>query len=188
MLSLSLLFFSSFLSAMCPLINLFKGSLLHCGRRWTPRTRSHKHTSASFRKELRFEMSESNDPQRFEALESNVTEEQGQMSELMKMIRQLTQTRTAGLVNGKRSQAAPEGEPLTTTAATPEGCRPLLIQLIVLQHSELQQSRRSPPTAGWCQNQECLLMTPAGDQCFQLERARRPTSSMVKLEFRILQV
>ena len=187
MLSLSLLSFFSFLSAMCPLINLFKDSLLHCGRQWAPRTRSHKHTSAFFRKELRFEMSESNDPQRFEALESNVTE-QGQMSELMKMMRQLTQTRTAGLVNGKRSQAAPEGEPLTTTAAAPKGCRPLLTQLIMLQHSELQQSRRSPPTAGWCQNQEGLLMTPAGDQCFQLERARRPTSSMVKLEFRILQV
>ena len=50
---------------------------------------------SSFRKELRFEMSESNNPQRFEALESNVTEIQGQMSELMSMMRQLTQTRTA---------------------------------------------------------------------------------------------
>ena len=40
-------------------------------------------------------MSESNDPQRFEALESNVTEIQVQMSELMSMMCQLTQTRTA---------------------------------------------------------------------------------------------
>ena len=39
-------------------------------------------------------MSESNDPQRFEALESNVTEIQGQMSELMSMMRQLARTRT----------------------------------------------------------------------------------------------
>ena len=57
-------------------------------------TRSHEHTSASFRKELRFEMSESNGPQRFEALEPNVTETQGQMNELMSMMRQPTQTRT----------------------------------------------------------------------------------------------
>ena len=40
-------------------------------------------------------MSESNDRQRFEALESNVTEIQGQLSGLMSMMRQLTQTRTA---------------------------------------------------------------------------------------------
>ena len=40
-------------------------------------------------------MSDSNDPQRFEALESNVTEIQGKMGELMSMIHQLTQTRTA---------------------------------------------------------------------------------------------
>ena len=98
MLSLSLLFFSPpspLFSLWCPLITLSKDSLLHCGRQWTPRTRSHEHTSASFRKELRFEMSDSNDPQRFEALELNVTAIQGQMSELMSMMRQLTQTRTA---------------------------------------------------------------------------------------------
>ena len=40
-------------------------------------------------------MSESNDPQKFEALESNVTEIQVQMSELMSMMRQVTQTKTA---------------------------------------------------------------------------------------------
>ena len=42
-------------------------------------------------------MSESNDPPRFEALESNVTKIQGQMSELMSMMRQLTQTRVVGV-------------------------------------------------------------------------------------------
>ena len=47
-------------------------------------------------------MSESNDPQRFEALESNVTEIQGQMSELMSVMRQLTQTRTASF--GQREE------------------------------------------------------------------------------------
>ena len=47
-------------------------------------------------------MSKSNDPQRFEALESNVTEKQGQMSELMSMTHQLTQTRTAGF--GQREE------------------------------------------------------------------------------------
>ena len=48
-------------------------------------------------------MSESNDHQRFEALESNVTELQGQMSKLMSMMRQLTtQTRTAGF--GQREE------------------------------------------------------------------------------------
>ena len=40
-------------------------------------------------------MSQSNGPQRFEASESNVTEIQGQMSDLMSMMRQLTQIRTA---------------------------------------------------------------------------------------------
>ena len=114
-------------------------------------------------------MSEFNDPHRFEALESNVTEIQGQMSELMSMMHQLTQTRTAGVINEKRSQAAPEGEPLTTTVTAPEGCCPLLTQVMVLQQSELQQPRRSPSTAGRRQNQEGLLATPAGDQCFQLE-------------------
>ena len=117
-------------------------------------------------------MSESNDHQRFEALESNVTEIQGQMSELMSMMRQLLRPGLQVLINGKRSQAAPEGNPLTTTAAALEGCRPPLTQVMGLQHSELQQSRRSPPTAGRRQNQEDLLMTPAGDQCFQLEWAR----------------
>ena len=43
-------------------------------------------------------MSESNGPQRFEALETSVTEKQEQMSELMKMMRQLTQTRTCKVV------------------------------------------------------------------------------------------
>ena len=41
-------------------------------------------------------MSDYSDSRRLEALESNVTEIQGQMSELMSMMRQLTQTRTAG--------------------------------------------------------------------------------------------
>ena len=47
-------------------------------------------------------MSESNDPPRYEALESNVTKIQGQMSELMSIRRQLTQTRTAGV--GQREE------------------------------------------------------------------------------------
>ena len=68
----------------------WKDSLLHCGRQWTPRARSHEHTSASFRKKLGFEISDSNDPQRFEALESIVTEIRGQMIELMSMMHQLT--------------------------------------------------------------------------------------------------
>ena len=38
----------------------------------------------------------SSDSRRLQALESNVTEIQGQMSELMGMVRQLTQTRAAG--------------------------------------------------------------------------------------------
>ena len=87
----------SFLSVMSSNKRVQQDSLLHCGRQWTPRTRGLEHTSASFRKELRFEMSESNDPQRFEALEANVTEIQGQMSELMSMMRQLSHTRTAGV-------------------------------------------------------------------------------------------
>ena len=41
-------------------------------------------------------MSNYSDSRRLEALESNVTEIQGQMSELISMMRQLTQTRTAG--------------------------------------------------------------------------------------------
>ena len=41
-------------------------------------------------------MSNYSDSRRLEALKSNVTEIQGQMSELMSMMRQLTQTRTAG--------------------------------------------------------------------------------------------
>ena len=41
-------------------------------------------------------MSNYSDSRRLEALESNVTEIQGQMSEMMSMMRQLTQTRTAG--------------------------------------------------------------------------------------------
>ena len=47
-------------------------------------------------------MSEYNDPQRFEALGSNVTEIQGQMSKLMSMMRQLTQTKTASF--GQREE------------------------------------------------------------------------------------
>ena len=53
-------------------------------------------------------MSESNDPQRFEALESNVTEIQGQMSELVSMMRQLTQTRTAGVGQRKEESGGTE--------------------------------------------------------------------------------
>ena len=41
-------------------------------------------------------MSDYSDSRRLETLESNVTETQGQMSELMSMMRQLTQTKTAG--------------------------------------------------------------------------------------------
>ena len=47
-------------------------------------------------------MSESNDSQRFEALESNVTEIQGKMSELMSMMCQLTRTSTASF--GQREE------------------------------------------------------------------------------------
>ena len=91
-----------FLSVVSSNRRVQQDSLLHCGRQWTSRTRGLEHTSASFRKKLRFKMSESNDPQRFEALESNVTEVQEQMSELMSMMRQLTQTRTAGV--GQREE------------------------------------------------------------------------------------
>ena len=47
-------------------------------------------------------MSDYSDSRRLETLESNVTKIQGQMSEVMSMMRQLTQTRTAG--------AGPHGE------------------------------------------------------------------------------
>ena len=94
------------------------------------------------------------------------------MSELMSMMRQLTQTRTAGFGQREEESGGTGSEPLTTTATAPEGCRPLLTQVMVLQHLKLQQSRRSPSTAGRRQNQEGLLITPAGDQCFQLEWAR----------------
>ena len=122
-------------------------------------------------------MSNYSNSRRLEALESNVTEIQGQMSELMSMMGQLTQTRTAGAGQHERSQAAPEGEPPTTPAAAPEGCRPLLKQAMVsqqleleegeaLQRSKLQQPGSSPFITGLRQNQ----LTP--DQCFQPEWAR----------------
>ena len=82
-------------------------SLLHCGRQWTPRTRGLEYTSASFRKELRFEMSKSNDPRRFETLESSVTDIQGKMSEVMSMMRQLTQTRTADVGQREEESGCP---------------------------------------------------------------------------------
>ena len=47
-------------------------------------------------------MSDSNNPRRFETVESNVTEIQGQMSELVSMMRQVTQTKTAGV--GQREE------------------------------------------------------------------------------------
>ena len=65
---------SPFLSVVSPNERVQQeGSLLHCGRQWTPQTRGLEHTSVSFRKELRFEMSESNNPQRFEALQTSST-------------------------------------------------------------------------------------------------------------------
>ena len=80
----------SFLFSLCSFLSVVSSNkrvqqdpLLHCGRQLTPRTRGLEHTSTSFRKELRFEMSESNDSQRFEALESNVTKIPEQMNELM---------------------------------------------------------------------------------------------------------
>ena len=117
-------------------------------------------------------MSESNDLQRFEALESNVTEIQGQMSELMSMMRQLTQTRTTGVGQREEESGGTGRGAAHNYSGGAEGCRPLLTQVMVLQQSELQQPRRSPSTAGRRQNQESLLTTPAGDQCFQLEWAR----------------
>ena len=141
-----LLSFSLF-SLSCPLINLFKDSLLHCGRQWAPRTRSHEHSSASFRKELRFEMIESNGPQRFEALESNVPKKQGQIeradehdaSAYSDQDSKVWSTRREVRRHRKGSRSQPQRR---------RRCRPLLIEVMVLQHSELQQSRRSPPTAG----------------------------------------
>ena len=111
----------------------------------------------------------------------------------MSMMRQLTQTRTAGAGQDRRSQAAPDGEPPTTPAAAPEGYRPLPKQAMVSQQSELeegealqrstlQQPGSSPSTTGLCQNQ----LTQ--DQCFQLEWARLSTYSAVKLEIHISQV
>ena len=63
-----------------------------------PRTQNHEHTNASFQKggfDSRMSDDSSNS-RRLQTLESSVTEIQGQMSELMGMMRQLTQTRTAG--------------------------------------------------------------------------------------------
>ena len=54
-------------------------------------------------------MSESNGPQRFEALESNVTEIKGKSSELMSMMRQLTQTRTASFGQQEESGGTGRG-------------------------------------------------------------------------------
>ena len=107
-------------------------------------------------------MSESNDPQRFEALESNVTEIQGQMSELMSVMRQLTQTRTAsfgqreeesgGTGRGSAHNYSGGAGRVPPTADRDYGATAL---------GALQQSRSSQPTAGRRQNHEGLLMTPA---------------------------
>ena len=43
------------------------------------------------------------------------------------------------LVNTRRSQTAPEGEPPATPTAAPEGRRPLLKQAMVSQQSELEE-------------------------------------------------
>ena len=117
-------------------------------------------------------MSESNNLQRFEALESNVTEIQGQMSELVSMMRQLTQTRTASF--GQREE---ESGDIGRGAA----------------HNYSSGAGRMPPTAdrGYgatalgatavaevpahsraASEPSSLLITPAGDQCFQLEWVR----------------
>ena len=64
---------------------------------------------SSFRKELGFEMSDCNDLQRFEALESNVTDIRGQMSELISMMLQLTQTRTASFCQEEESGGTRRG-------------------------------------------------------------------------------
>ena len=85
-------------------------------------------------------MSESNDPQRFEALESNVTEIQRQMSKLMRMMRRVTQTRTAGV--GQREE---ESGGTRKGAAHNYSGGALLTQVMVLQQSELQQPRRTRP-------------------------------------------
>ena len=83
------------------------------------------------------------------------------MSELMSMMRQLTQTRTASFGQREKESGGTGKGAAHTTAAAPEGCRPLLTEVMVLQHSELQQSRKSQPTAGRRPNQGGLLMTPA---------------------------
>ena len=55
-------------------------------------------------------MSNYSDSKRLETLESNVTEIQGQMSELMSMMRQLTQTRTAGAGQHEKESGGTERE------------------------------------------------------------------------------
>ena len=114
-------------------------------------------------------MSDSNNPQRFEALESSVTETQGQMSELMSMMRQLTQTRTAGVGQREEESGGIRRGAAHNYSGGAGRVPPTADTVMVLQQSELQQPRRSPSTAGRRQNQESLLTTPAGDQCFQLE-------------------
>ena len=122
--------------------------------------RGYKHTSESFWKDFRFEMNDSSEPHRLEELESKV-------EEMVDMISQLLEAKSAGggRQREKRNQAAPaEGATITTTAA-PGGRRPLLTQVMVLQHSKLQQLRKYPSTAEeQRQNQQGQLTKPAEDQ------------------------
>ena len=125
-------------------------------------------------------MSNYSDSRRLEALQSNVTGIQKQMSELMNMMRQLTQTRTAGAGQHEEESGGTGRGAAHNPSSAPEGCRPLLKQAMVsqqlepeqgeaLQRLKLQQPGSSPFITfitGLRQNQ----LTP--DQCFQLEWAR----------------
>ena len=74
-------------------------------------------TTVSFKKELRFKMSDTSGPQRIEVLESNVGEmkvefshTRAQIEQMMGMMQQLLQFKSADGGRRERSQATPAGE------------------------------------------------------------------------------
>ena len=105
-------------------------------------------------------MSESNGSHRFEALESNAIEIQGQMRELMSMMRQLTQTRTARF-GQQEEESGGTGRGAAHNHSGGAGRMPPTADR---GHSAAALGATavagSPPTAGRRQNQAGLLNQP----------------------------
>ena len=123
-------------------------------------------------------------------MEAELSYTRTHIEQMLGMMQQLLQAKSADGGQQKIGHAAPAGETQTMAAAAPEGQRakkgPLAQELVPQQ--KLLQGEKCLATAAERRMDQDLPTIRIGDQKFQLTWVRRSTCSAVKLEIHFLPV